>query len=373
MVQSRPITTLTEQKVEITEVKSGLKLLFKGEPASPGIVAGFVRVLHSAKDINQLKPQEILVTGMTSPDYVPAMKKAAGIVTDKGGQTSHAAIVSRELGIPCIVGTGTATKQLNTGSVITLNGSSGEIFQGGKQSFRKSILKPETKINPKKYAADITATATKLYVNLGEPDLAAAVALKNTDGVGLLRAEFMLAQLGIHPKKLIHDGRSEKLVSYLSEGMLKFCRAFFPRPVVYRTTDFKTNEYRNLLGGKAYEPQEANPLIGWRGVCRYVHDPKVFNLELKAIKQVRDKLKFSNLWLMLPFVRTVSEFTAVKKIISSQGLNRSATFKLWLMAEIPANVLLLDQFIDQGVDGIYIGSNDLTMLTLGVEDRKSVV
>lgn len=375
LVQSRPITTLNVQETKTTPISTNkLTLLLKGEAASPGIITGYTRILKSSKEINQLSQGEILVTDMTTPDFVPAMKKAAAIVTNKGGQTSHAAIVSRELGIPCIVGTATATQVLKTRTVVTVNGQTGEIFRGG------TILKPKkisvekiTKIPAKDLKPDTITTATKLYVNLGEPDLAEIIGQKNVDGLGLLRAEFMIAQIGTHPKKMIADHKEAQFITSLTENLAKFAKAFYPRPVVYRATDFKTNEYSNLIGGKAFEPQEPNPMLGFRGAFRYLTDEKVFALELYALKNVREKLGFKNLWLMIPFVRTVKEMELVKKIVSSYGLIRSASFKLWMMVEIPANVLLLEEFIKVGIDGVSIGSNDLTMLTLGVDRDNSEV
>jgi len=369
IVQSRPVTTITAQVNEstATSIPSGLKLILKGEGASPGIRTAYTRILKSSSEINQLKSGEILVTSMTTPDFVPAMKKAAAIITDKGGQTSHAAIVSRELGIPCVVGTGTATKILKSQIVITVNGQTGEIYKGGKLSGSKTL---KTKLKPipaKDLQADVIPTATKLYVNLGEPDLASQIAQKNVDGIGLLRAEFMIAQIGVHPKKMIQSRKGAKFTQQLTEGLKKFCHAFYPRPVVYRATDFKTNEYANLIGGKEFEPKEANPMIGYRGAYRYIVDQQVFNLELEAIKKTRNQFGYKNLWLMLPFVRTVKELISVKKIISDHGLTRSPSFKLWIMVEIPSNVILLEDFIQVGIDGISIGSNDLTMLTLGVD------
>lgn len=375
LVQSRPITTLNLQESTIAPVSTNkLTLLLKGEPASPGIITGYSRILKSSQEINRLLPGEILVTDMTTPDFVPAMKKAAAIVTNKGGQTSHAAIVSREMGIPCIVGTATATKVLKNRTVITVNGQTGEVFLGGTFAKRKKIsVEKITKIPAKDLKPDTQTTATKLYVNLGEPDLAESIGQKNVDGLGLLRAEFMIAQIGTHPKKLIADHKETQFIAGLSAGLAKFAKAFYPRPVVYRATDFKTNEYSNLIGGKAYEPQEPNPMLGFRGAFRYLTDEKVFALELYALKNVREKLGYKNLWLMIPFVRTVKEMTLVKKIVSSYGLVRSNSFKLWMMVEIPANVLLLEEFINVGIDGVSIGSNDLTMLTLGVDRDNSEV
>jgi pyruvate,water dikinase len=206
-----------------------------------------------------------------------------------------------------------------------------------------------------------------LYVNLAEPELAEKIAQRNVDGVGLLRAEFMIAGIGVHPKKMIHDGKKQIFINKLAEDLAIFCKAFDERPVVYRTTDFKTNEYRSLVGGKAYEPQEPNPMLGFRGAFRYIHDPDVFKLELEAIKTVRNKMGHKNLWLMIPFVRTVEELTAVKKLINEAGLERSATFKLWMMVEIPSNIIMFEKFAEVGIDGISIGSNDLTMLIMGTD------
>lgn len=365
LVQTRPITTITKKKDEENHTKADFgTLLFKGSGASPGIVTGHVRILKSSSQISTLLPGEILVAEQTNPDFVPAMKKASAIVTDLGGRTSHAAIVSREIGIPAIVGTTKATKTLKNGDVITVNGTTGEIFKGGSFVFTKiEDLSEDEEIH----------TATKVYVNLAEPELADKTSKRKADGVGLLRAEFMMAGIGTHPKKMIKDGRKKEFINQLSDELEKFCLAFNPRPVVYRASDFKTNEYRNLIGGRAYEPIEPNPMLGYRGAFRYIHDPQVFELEIEAIKQVRNKKGYKNLWLMLPFVRTPNELLQVKKIISGLGLYRSPSFKLWMMVEIPSNVILLEEFIAHGIDGISIGTNDLTMLILGTDRDNSEV
>ncbi len=369
ILQTRPVTTLREKKERekekedikaISQVKAAILI---GIPASPGMATGYARIIHSQKEINKVKKGDILVTEMTSPDFVPAMKKAVAIVTDKGGQTSHAAIVSRELGIPCVVGTEKATKILKNGQLLTVNGTKGEIYKGGIL-FASSFAKKEKFQDSISFVSHLK-TATKIYVNLAEPEIAEEVARKNVDGVGLLRAEFMIAQIGIHPKKLIKERKQKLFISKLAEGMRKFCEHFYPRPVVYRATDFKTNEYRNLIGGKAFEPEEPNPLMGFRGAYRYLSDPSVFKLELEAIKKVRKD--FNNLWLMIPYVHLPWELLEVKKIITSFGIWRSPSFKLWMMVEIPANVILLEDFLKIGIDGVSIGSNDLTMLILGVD------
>jgi len=306
---------------------------------------------------------------MTSPDFVPAMKLAVAIVTNQGGQTSHAAIVSRELGIPCVVGTKTATKKIRNRQMLMIDGTNGKIFSASKkdqQIFKNSLSAiSKDKITISR-AANIK-TATKLYVNLGEPDLAQEIAKQNADGVGLLRAEFMFAQIGVHPRVLIQKKQQKKLIDQLAKGIEQFCQAFYPRPVVYRTNDFKTNEYRHLKGGEKFETEEENPLLGFRGASRYLIDDDILELEAKAIKQVRNKAGFKNLWLMLPFVRTTEELRETKKSLASYGLMRSPSFKLWLMVEIPANVILLEDFIKIGIDGVSVGTNDLTMLILGTD------
>ncbi|MBP8591466.1 phosphoenolpyruvate synthase [Candidatus Shapirobacteria bacterium] len=371
LVQTRPITTLDKKKAikgAETEQKITTKPLIIGIPASPGIGVGPVRKVKSLKEINKVRKGDILVTPMTSPDFVPAMKLAVAIVTDQGGITSHAAIVSRELGIPCVVGTRNATRKLKDNQLIIVDGKEGKIFSAKKSDvevFAKAeaakALKLEDDNDPK------IKTATKLYVNLGEPDLAEEIARKNVEGVGLLRAEFMFAQIGIHPQLLIKQKKEKELVEKLASGMEKFCQAFYPRPVVYRTNDFKTNEYRHLRGGEKFEEEEENPLLGFRGVSRYLVNEAVFKLEAEAIRTVRNKRGLKNLWVMLPFVRTPEELREAKKLLASFGLIRSPSFKLWLMVEIPSNVILLEDFIKLGIDGVSVGTNDLTMLLLGID------
>ncbi|MDP3998859.1 MAG: phosphoenolpyruvate synthase [bacterium] len=376
ILQTRPVTTVANVKDEKDDIAGLKKLrkLFTADPASPGIASGPVRVITSAREIGKVIAGEVLVAPQTDPDFVPAMKKVAAIITDRGGRTSHAAIVSRELGIPCVVGAGDATKRLKRVGVVSVNGATGEVFSGSIHNNQKKELH-STLIASRRSDLEISAikTATRVYVNLAEPERAEEIAKMNVDGVGLLRAEFMIAQIGIHPKKLIHDRKQKLFVDKMAEGLKTFCEQFHPKPVVYRASDLKTNEYRNLVGGKLYEPQEPNPLLGYRGCFRYIHDPQVFELELEAIKKVRNKFGLKNLWLMIPFVRTPKELQEVKKIIASAGLMRSPSFKLWLMVEIPANAILLEKFIEIGIDGVSIGSNDLTMLILGVDRDNSEV
>lgn len=369
LVQTRPITTLAisrkEKKISESQLIK-LKQIIQGEPASFGIGYGKVVKIKSADEIDKIKKGDVLVTEMTAPDFVPAMKRAAAIVTDKGGQTSHAAIVSRELGVPAVVGAKIATKILKDDQIISVNGSTGAIYNGVPEEGRATFA---TKFKEEEFPK----TATKVYVNLGEPDLASIVAQGNSDGVGLLRAEFMMAEIGIHPKKMIRDGKSKIFIEKLVKNLVRFTHSFGERPVIYRATDFKTNEYKNLIGGQNYEPIEPNPMLGYRGCFRYTIDESVFNLELEAIKLVRSKYGYKNLHLMIPFVRTVDELIKVKRIIAGSGLSRSNSFKLWMMVEIPSNVILLEDFIAVGIDGVSIGSNDLTMLILGTDRDNETV
>jgi pyruvate,water dikinase len=368
IVQTRPITTVvSNQKTLDSQLTINKAPDLIGEAASPGTASGKVIIINNPKKINLAKTGHILVTQMTSPDFVPAMKKVSGIITDKGGQTSHAAIVSRELGVPCVVGTKTATTFLKNGDIVTLNGTTGQVWLGN--------LAPNiTTADPKSSAPrKKVATATKIYVNLGEPQLAKDISKRQIDGVGLLRAEFMMANIGVHPKRAISQGREKQYIDKLSKGLYQFCHHFSPRPVIYRTSDFKTNEYRHLKWGTLYEPVEPNPMLGFRGAGRYINSPDVFNMELEAIKIIRNKHRLKNLWVMIPFVRTVEQLKQVKKLLNDAGLVRSPTFKLFMMVEIPSNVILLDKFIDVGIDGISIGSNDLTMLTLGLDRDNSEV
>ncbi|OFW08241.1 MAG: phosphoenolpyruvate synthase, partial [Acidobacteria bacterium RIFCSPLOWO2_02_FULL_59_13] len=359
ILQTRPVTTMVAAAGASAGAGGEMtgKLLISGSPASPGIRSGPVKAIFDVNQIDEVKDGDILVTVSTNPDFVPAMKRAVAIVTDKGGRTSHASIVSRELGIPCIVGTENGTKVLKSGQIVTVDGTLGKVWEG---ALTFNPVKPA-----KKASATRIKTATNLYVNLAEPELADLVAQRDVDGVGLLRAEFIIAHIGVHPRYALSQGRGEEFVERLATDIEKFAAAFNPRPVVYRTSDFKTNEYRNLEGGHLYEGEEENPMLGYRGASRYINEPEVFKMEAEAIKRVRRRYK--NLWVMIPFVRTVKELVETKKLLSAFGLRRSKNFQLWMMVEIPANVFLLDEFLDVGIDGISIGSNDLTQLVLGVD------
>jgi pyruvate,water dikinase len=343
LVQTRPITTLGEGAPEpqSSPPADDAAPLVHGLAASPGRASGRVRVLLSPAEGGKLKDGEVLVAPLTNPDWMPAVRRAAALVTDSGGITCHAAIVARELGVPAVVGTRTATRPAHAPAVAQAASTSG----------------PEV-------------IATGLSVNLADPAQAVAAAALPVDGVGLLRAELLLTRAlqGRHPSDLIARGESEQVVSALADGLGTIARAFAPRPVVYRTADLRSNEFRGLTGGETYEPVEDNPMIGYRGCYRYVHDPSFFRLELAALARVREELPA--VALMIPFVRTKWELEACLHLVDDSPLGRQRGVRRWVMAEVPSVAHWLPEYIGLGVDGVSIGSNDLTQLVLGV-DRDS--
>lgn len=362
IVQSRPVTTLGEPSAA-KEASPGGQAIVRGLSASPGVAAGPARVLKSLAESEKLLTGDVLVARMTEPDWTPLMKRAAAIVTDEGGMTAHAAIVSRELGIPCVVGTQEATRRIADGTVVTVDGGQGLVY-GGRRAAAGPAPAPAPVARPTP-----PITATRLYVNLAQPELAEKVAREDVDGVGLLRIEFMVQEItgNTHPRQLLQEGRGYEFRDGLAERLALFARAFAPRPVVARATDFRTNEYRNMRGGGRFEPEEANPMIGYRGAFRYVHEPDLFRLELEAFRMVRQDQRLDNLILMLPFVRTLSELRACRRLIDEVGLADDLTFPLWVMAEVPSILYWLPQYVQEGVTGVSIGSNDLTQLMLGAD------
>ena len=381
ILQARPETVWSQKQKTATPAAAAIttekKILLKGLPASPGIGSGKIHVILSDKNVSEFQSGEILVTEMTTPDWVPTMKKAKAIVTDAGGMTCHAAIVSRELGIPCIVGTRNGTKLLVTGMEVTVDAKAGAVYEG----IIAETLSPkpeETSMTGQQVSAVVPVTGTKIYVNMASPELAEKTAQLPADGVGLLRMEFIVNDhIRKHPMWLIETKNPNEFVDKLADGLATFCRAFSPRPVVLRFSDFKTNEYAKLQGGEKYESgvKEANPLLGFRGACRYT-DPRyepAFKLEIAAVKKVRNELGHKNLWCMIPFNRTVEEFVKIRELLREEGLKQDDDFKLWIMAEIPSNVILADEFCKAGADGFSIGSNDLTMLILGADRDNEVL
>ncbi len=388
IVQARPETVQSQKEENVLEdyvLKSKSKVLCTGAAVGSKIGQGKANVIKEVAKISQFQKGEVLVTEMTDPDWEPIMKIASAIVTNSGGRTSHAAIVSRELGIPCIVGTGNATRTIKDGQSVTVScaeGEEGKIYDG--------ILKYETKRTNLK---NLKKTKTKIMMNVGNPEQAFSLSFIPNDGVGLAREEFIITEyIKIHPMALVHfdkiKDKSEKekieelvhgyknkeefFVDKLAEGIGRICAAFFPKDVIVRMADFKTNEYATLIGGKDFEPAEENPMIGWRGASRYYDEnyKEGFRLECLAFKKVRDVMGLTNMKAMIPFCRTVEEGKKVLAEMERHGLKRGVNgLQVYVMCEIPSNVILAKEF-SQIFDGFSIGSNDLTQLTLGV-DRDS--
>jgi pyruvate,water dikinase len=365
IVQSRPITTLRAQ------ADSGdTPAVLQGLGVGDRMATGPVRVLTSPKQGAQLVDGDVLVAAMTSPDWVPTMRRAAALVTDAGGSTCHAAIVSRELGLPAVVGTRTATTELRDGDIVTVDASTGQVFRGEHRQHLPAVVERPSGVAPAAVAHE--SLATKLYVNLAMADRAVEVAQLDVDGVGLLRGEFMVTDAleGRHPRAVIAAGGGGEFISRMSAQLGQIAGAFSPRPVVYRTMDFRSNEFRGLEGGDKYEPVEQNPMIGYRGCYRYLHDTETFSLELEMLARVRDE--FPNLRVMIPFVRTMWELEACLESVERSALGRQRDLKIWVMAEVPSVIARIDDYASLGIEGVSIGSNDLTQLMLGV-DRDSEI
>lgn len=379
-LQSRPITTLKGESEQAEDDFHADQLipLCKGLPAAPGIARGKVKMIKDITEINLVEEGDVLVTGMTNPDMVPAMKKAVAVVTDEGGRTCHAAIVSRELQIPCIVGAGDATQVLTSGEFVTVDAKRGIVYKGNvlrqkeetKAQAAGGVLPVDFANTVRNLVAPITAT--KIYMNLGQPELIDRYISLPFDGIGLMRTEFIFTDMiGAHPMYLIKTGQQQLMIDKLAEGISRVASEIFPRNLVVRFSDFRTNEFRGLKGGEEVEPIENNPMIGWRGVSRYISPDyqEGFRLECKAIRRVREEMGLTNVIAMLPFIRRVAELKKVKRIMAEEGLEQSKNFKIWIMAEVPAVVFEAEEFAEE-VDGFSIGSNDLTQLVMGA-DRDS--
>ena len=377
ILQSRPITTL-KGDTKMTKVKEekDLKMLVRGLPASPGIASGKVKNIKDISEISRVEEGDILVTIMTNPDMVPAMRRASAVVTDEGGRTCHAAIVSRELGIPCIVGAKDASQILEEDMDITVDATRGVVYEGivlqEEQKDDKVLTASSGVIDENIIHQLAPITATKIYMNLGEPSIIGRYKDLPFDGIGLMRTEFIFSNMiGAHPMYLVKTGQGQLLIDKMSEGIMMVAQEIYPRPIVVRLSDFRTNEFRGLKGGEEVEPIENNPMIGWRGVSRYISPDyeEGFRLECRALKKVREEYGLTNVWAMLPFVRTTWELEKVKEIMAEEGLVQDNSFKIWIMAEVPSVVFEAEEFA-QMVDGFSIGSNDLTQLVMGA-DRDS--
>jgi len=387
IVQSRPETVwvakgkeLTERVEEVAVKPAGeLKVVVKGIAAGKrGIGWGVAKVVLNPEEAAKvMRKGDVLVAEMTNPDYVPFMRLASAIVTDKGGVTCHAAIVSRELGIPAVVGTENATKLMVSGKEYTVDARSGVVYEGIIPSLTgQPSVSPASSVSPALATGTVfryaPVTATKIYMNLGVPEKIEEYKDLPFDGIGLMRIEFILASyIGEHPLYLLETGQGQKFVDKLAEGIALVARTIQPRPVVVRFSDFKTNEYRELKGGDKYEIIEANPMLGWRGCSRYISPwyEKAFRLECQAIRKCRETYGLKNVWVMLPVVRTVWEVKKCLQIMKEEGLERSLDFKVWFMAETPSIAILADEF-SKLCDGFSIGSNDMTQGVLMI-DRDS--
>ncbi len=370
LTQTRPITTLAPASRLNPPKTDAPNVILRGLGASPGTGVGPVRLLADVAGGRNMQRGDVLVTHMTTPDWVPLMRRAAAIVTDTGGMTSHAAIVSRELGIPCVVGTHDATRLLHAPTRVMVDGREGTVALAngaGAAATPPAGAKPASSAGPAIERVASAITATRLYVNLADPAQAEGVAARDVDGVGLLRAEFMLLDAlgGVHPRKLLAEGKRDEVVQKLAGALERIAKPFHPRPVVYRAMDFRSNEFRALKGGEEHEPVEANPMIGYRGCFRYVKEPDLFAVELDALHAAR--AKHDNLHLMIPFVRTLWELEACVRLIDRSPLAGSRTLQLWVMAEVPSVIWRMKDYAALGVSGVSIGSNDLTQLVLGVD------
>ena len=389
ILQARPETVQSKVSnyFEKYTLKKKGQLLVSGKSVGQKIGAGTAKVVKDVSEIHNIKPGDVLVTDMTDPDWEPVMKIASGIVTNRGGRTCHAAIIARELGIPAIVGCNTATKFISNGSKVTVScaeGSEGKVYKG---ELDYSVEKIELGAMP-----DVPI---KIMMNVGNPDRAMSFSMIPNEGVGLARVEFIINKMvGIHPKALIDpsvvDGKTRKIIQNkisgypdtksffiekLSEGIATIAASFSPKPVIVRLSDFKSNEYANLIGGQYFEPLEENPMLGFRGASRYVSEDfkECFELECEALKRVRDKMGLTNVQIMIPFVRTIEEAENVINLLEQNGLSRGENgLKVLMMSEIPSNALLADDFLEH-FDGMSIGSNDMTQLTLGLDRDSSLV
>jgi len=352
IVQSRAVTTL--EKKEVGEVGEVGKELIRGYGVSPGIATGSVKIIKDMSELGKIIQGDILVTEMTSPDYVPAMEKSAAIVTNQGGSTCHAAIVSRELGIPCIVGTQNATDILKDGMSVTVDAVKGVVYEG-KVAITASAEAP-------KISYESGFTATQVKVNLAFPETAGRVAGK-ADGVGLMRLEHMLTKGGMHPIEYIREGKQDELINMLTNSIGTVAKAFFPKPVWVRSLDARTDEFRNMQGGDK-EPHEDNPMLGWHGIRRSLDDTEIIKSEFRAVKKLHEQ-GLTNIGIMLPFVYDVSELKRAKEIAKDVGLPETAKFGI--MIEVPSAALTVEKLCEEGIDFISFGSNDLTQLTLGLD------
>jgi pyruvate,water dikinase len=366
IVQSRPITTLNKgaqaeeqeepQESEVAPTKN--KVIITGMTASPGIAAGKVCIVHDMNELDKVQKGDVMVTQMTNPDMVPAMAKAIAIVTDEGGMTCHAAIVSREMGIPCIVGTEKATSILKEGQIITVDATHATVFEG------RITQQKQREIHEVREAGEvITGTEVKVIMDL--PKFAEKAAQTGADGIGLVRMEFMIALSGIHPAEFIRENKDDEYTNMLAEGISQIAKPFTGKPVWVRTSDIRTDEYRNLKGGDK-DPKETDPMIGWHGIRRALDEPRILKAEFKAIKKVHE-MGLKNVGIMLPFIIRVEEVKKAKEYLREIGMEPSRDVDFGIMVETPAACWIIEDLCKEGIDFVSFGTNDLTQMTLGID------
>ena len=367
LLQARPITTLGGVEAESgDDASSDLgDVLVRGLGASPGMATGKVKIVLDIDELDKIKDGDIMVTTMTTPDMVPAMRRASGIVTDEGGVTCHASIISRELGIPCVVGTGDATSTLEENTGVTLDGKKGLVFEGISETKEEAVAVAGT------VEAAPIITVTEVKANVSMPEAAEKAAATGADGVGLLRTEHLMLTSGIHPGKFIKDGREDELIDTIADNVQIVADAFYPKPVWYRTLDAPTDEFITLEGGEN-EPREHNPMLGWRGIRRELDQPEILKCEFKAIKKLHEK-GYTNIGIMIPLSQSPEELKQAKALCSSIGFEPHKDVDFGMMVEIPAAAIMIDEYIKVGIDFVSLGTNDLTQYTLAVDRNNEFV
>ncbi|WP_405269850.1 phosphoenolpyruvate synthase [Methanobrevibacter sp.] len=366
LLQARPITTLGDAVADDGDASSQLgEVLVRGLGASPGMASGKVKIVLDIDELDKIKDGDIMVTTMTTPDMVPAMRRASGIVTDEGGVTCHASIISRELGIPCVVGTGDATTTLKENTGVTLDGKKGLVFEGITET--KEEAAPQVVAG----AAAPIITVTEVKANVSMPEAAEKAAATGADGVGLLRTEHLMLTAGVHPYKFIMDGREDELINTIAENVQIVADAFYPKPVWYRTLDAPTDEFITLEGGEN-EPREHNPMLGWRGIRRELDQPEILQCEFKAIKKLHEQ-GYTNIGIMIPLSQSPEELKKAKELCSEIGFEPHKDVEFGMMVEIPAAAIMIDEYIDVGIDFVSLGTNDLTQYTLAVDRNNEFV
>jgi len=362
IVNSKQISSFAENEKKLSLVPNGKEPILIGTPASAGIAIGKAVFIKNNKDLEKIKRGDVVIALFTTNEHILAIKNSCAILIEKGSISSHAATIARSLGKPAIIGIPKIFSKIKENSIISVNGKTGEVFSG-------SLLTKGTKMDQ-----EVFKTATKVFCNIFDAQSSIRASELNVDGVGAINADYLISQFNMHPKKIIEAKMQNEFINVLSEEIALICKSFYPKPVFYKMSNLNTNEYMNLIGGRSFEKKEKIPNIGHKGAYRHIRDKSLLQMELRAIVNVREKMGLNNLNLTIPFVRTVKEVIEIKKVIDANGLKRGHTFKLYITADFPSNVILIDKFIDTGIDGVLINSNELTMLMLGLNyDNEEII